>query len=55
MWTSAYLNSLIGVRNNSKARLTSVRYSAISSQSSGIILPLDVEDTVTCFCRLFKN
>lgn len=63
MWTSAYLNNLIGIRSTPKADLSSsVRYSSISNDGNGsndgtqsmrgsIVLPLDVEDTVTCFCR----
>ena len=57
MWTSAILSNIIGVRSSTAPvvkTLSGVRYSSIS-QLNGvphIILPLDVEDTVTCFCRL---
>lgn len=59
------MNNLIGIRSAPKADLSSsVRYSSISNDGNGtndgsksmrgsIVLPLDVEDTVTCFCRYY--
>lgn len=66
MWTTAVLNAITS-RATSASKNLSVRYSSIPSNEggpsasasnlskimggSGIILPLDVEETVTCFCR----
>lgn len=57
MWTSNVLNTIVGGGKSSASKtLASVRYSSISLHGRGssgqAILPLDVEDTVTCFCRL---
>ncbi|XP_031622697.1 MOB kinase activator-like 2 isoform X2 [Contarinia nasturtii] len=53
-----WLNTIVGRAGNSAAAskaLSSVRYSTIGlherTTSGQIILPLDVEETVTCFCR----
>lgn len=56
MWTSNVLSTIVGGSKSSASKtLSSVRYSSISlhgrSASGQIILPIDVEDTVTCFCR----
>lgn len=57
MWTSNVLNTIVGRTTAGAASktLSSVRYSSIGlherSTSGQIILPLDVEETVTCFCR----
>lgn len=61
MWTSNVLSTIVGRSSAGAASktLTSVRYSSIGlherSTSSQIILPLDVEETVTCFCRFELN
>lgn len=52
-----WLNTIVGRAGNGAASkaLSSVRYSSIGlherTASGQIILPLDVEETVTCFCR----
>ena len=52
-----WLNTIVGRAGNGAAAkaLSSVRYSSIGlherTASGQIILPLDVEETVTCFCR----
>uniref|UniRef100_A0A8W7P8D2 Uncharacterized protein n=1 Tax=Anopheles coluzzii TaxID=1518534 RepID=A0A8W7P8D2_ANOCL len=64
MWTTAVLNAITS-RATSASKNLSVRYSSIPSNEggpsasasnlskimggSGIILPLDVEETVTCY------
>lgn len=62
MWTSNVLNTIVGRSNNAattSSKLSNVRYSTIGlherAMSGRIILPLDVEDTVTCFCRFDLN
>lgn len=56
MWPTTMLNHLTG--NTRAAKSLSVQYSAISNHSSRIrggetrgYIFLDVEETVTCFCR----
>lgn len=58
MWTSSVLTNLISPRNSSSGTSAgdSIKYSAISGDIKGhlsrtIYLPLDLEDTVSCFCR----
>lgn len=57
MWTSNMLSTIVGRSTAGAASKTisSIRYSSIGlhgrSTSGQIILPLDVEETVTCFCR----
>lgn len=56
MWTSNVLSTIVGGSKSSASKtLSGVRYSSIAihgrSASGQIILPLDVEETVTCFCR----
>lgn len=52
-----WLNTIVGRAGSGAASkaLSTVRYSSIGlhqrSASGQIILPLDVEETVTCFCR----
>lgn len=52
-----WLNTIVGRTSGAAATkaLSSVRYSSIGlherTASGQIILPLDVEETVTCFCR----
>lgn len=58
MWTSSVLTNLISPRNSSTgtSAADSIKYSVISGDVKGhlsrsIYLPLDLEDTVSCFCR----
>lgn len=62
MWTSTFLSHLSKVTSStSKSSVPAVRYSAIPSDARGqpspdapmpnVFLDLDVEETITCFCR----
>lgn len=63
MWTNTFLSHLSKVAGGgeSSKKGPAVRYSAIPSDSGAflrgpqIFLDLDVEDTVTCFCRFVRD
>uniref|UniRef100_A0A336MXG9 CSON008814 protein n=1 Tax=Culicoides sonorensis TaxID=179676 RepID=A0A336MXG9_CULSO len=64
MWGNSFLSHLSRVAghggDSQKSKGPLVRYSAIPSEQGGstylrgpqVFLDLDVEDTVTCFCRI---
>lgn len=64
MWTSTFLSHLSkATSSTSKSNGPAVRYSAIPSDAHGrssntampnVLLDLDVEETITCFCRFVE-
>lgn len=62
MWTSSVLTNLISSRSSTSSATSagdSIKYSAISGEVKGqlrnVYLPLDLEETVSCFCRWVKR